>query len=90
MTGNARLKKGFSRRPAPTVLVPPLDAPRQFERTVLDFRTLHLPRDVASALSEAFWRRIGAGPVQTILDHWVRAPELAEDQDRAGERGAWV
>jgi hypothetical protein len=72
MSGNARLKKGFSRRSAPPTLVPPLDAPRQFERTVLDFRTLHLPRDVASALSEAFWQRIGAGPVQTILDHWAR------------------
>jgi hypothetical protein len=72
MSGNARLKKGFSRWSAPTTLVPPLDAPRQFERTVLDFRTLHLPRDVAAALSEAFWQRIGAGPVQTILDHWAR------------------
>jgi hypothetical protein len=72
MSGNARLKKGFSRPSAPTMLVPPLDAPRQFERTVLDFRTLHLPRDVAAALSEAFWQRIGAGPVQTILDHWAR------------------
>src|ERR1700722_14645483 len=72
MTGKARLKKGFSRLSAPTTLVPPLDAPRRLERTVLDFRTLHLPRDVASALSEAFWQRIGAGPVETILNHWAR------------------
>jgi hypothetical protein len=72
MTAKARLKKGFSRQSAPTMLVPPLDAPRQLERTVLDFRMLHLPRDVASALSEAFWQRIGAGPVQTIQDHWAR------------------
>jgi hypothetical protein len=72
MSRNARLKKGFSRRSAPIMLVPPLDAPRQFERTVLDFRTLHLPRDVAAALSEAFWQRIGAGPVPTIIDHWGR------------------
>jgi hypothetical protein len=72
MIENARPKKGFSRSSAPATLVPPLDAPRRFDRTVLDFRTLHLPRDVASALSEAFWQRIGAGPVQTILDHWAR------------------
>jgi hypothetical protein len=72
MTGKARLKKSFSRLSAPTTLVPSLDAPRQFERTVLDFRALHLPRDVASAMSEAFWQRIGAGPVQTLLDHWAR------------------
>ncbi len=72
MTGKARLKKVFSPLSAPTTLVPPLDAPRQLERTVLDFRKLHVPRDVASALSEAFWQRVGAGPVQTILDHWGR------------------
>jgi Phage integrase family len=72
MTAQARRKKTFSRTPAPTTLVPLLDAPRRLQRTILDFRTLHLPRDVASALSEAFWHRIGAGPRQTILDHWAR------------------
>lgn len=39
---------------------------------MLDFRTLQLPHDVASALSDAFWHRIGAGPLQTTLDHWGR------------------
>jgi len=72
MTGKARLKKVLPRRSAPTVLVPSLDAPRRLERTVLDFRTLHLPRDVAAALAEAFWQRVGAGPMQTIQDHWAR------------------
>jgi len=72
MTGKRRLKSSFPRRLAPTVLVPSLDAPRRLERTVLDFRTLHLQRDVAGALNEAFWQRIGAGPMQTIQDHWAR------------------
>jgi hypothetical protein len=72
MTGKRPLKGGIPRRSAPTMLVPSLDAPRRLERTVLDFRTLHLPRDVAAALAEAFWQRVGAGPVQTILDHWGR------------------
>ncbi len=60
------------RRPAPTTLVPPLDAPRSFQRTTIDFRTLDLPVDVAKVFSDAFWHRLGAGPVQTILDHWAR------------------
>ncbi|MGH8219468.1 MAG: hypothetical protein ACREUT_13040 [Steroidobacteraceae bacterium] len=72
MTTRARPKKVLLRRPAPTTLVPPLDAPRRLRETILDFRTLHLPRDVATVLSEAFWHRIGAGPLQTILDHWAR------------------
>jgi hypothetical protein len=38
----------------------------------MDFRTLHLPRDVAGALCEAFWSRVGAGPLQTTFDHWNR------------------
>jgi len=67
-----RQRKALSRRAAPMTLVPPLDAPRRFRQTVLDFRTLHLPRDVASALSEAFWHRHGAGRLQTIFDHWAR------------------
>ena len=64
--------KALPRRTAPSTLVPPLDAPRRFRQTVLDFRTLHLPRDVASALSDAFWHRVGSGHLQTILDHWGR------------------
>ncbi len=72
MTARARPNKALSRQAAPTTLVPPLDAPRRFRQTVLDFRTLHLPRDVASALSEAFWHRVGAGRLQTILNHWAR------------------
>jgi len=62
----------MSRRMAPTTLVPPLDRPRRYRQTVLDFRTLHLPRDVASVISEAFWHRVGAGRLQTIFDHWAR------------------
>ncbi|MGH8257480.1 MAG: hypothetical protein ACRET0_14845, partial [Steroidobacteraceae bacterium] len=69
---HASPKKALVRKAAPTTLVPPLDAPRRFRQTILDFRTLHLPRDVALALSEAFWHRLGAGPMQTILDHWAR------------------
>jgi len=68
----ARPSGASLRRAAPITLVPSLDAPRKFRRTVLDFRTLHLPRDVALALSEAFWHRIGAGRLQTIFDHWAR------------------
>ncbi len=60
------------RSAAPIPLVPPLDVPRRLRSTVLDFRLLHLPRDVARALSEAFWHRVGAGRLQTILDHWAR------------------
>ena len=72
MTARAAPKKTLSRKAAPTTLVPLLDAPRRFRQTVLDFRTLHLPRDVAAALSEAFWHRVGAGRLQTIMDHWAR------------------
>ena len=75
MTQRARLpsKGAAPRRPAPSVtLVPPLDAPRRLRKTVLDFRTLHLPRDVAAALCEAFWHRLGAARLQTIFDHWNR------------------
>ena len=72
MTARAPQNEALSRRVAPITLVPPLDAPRRFRRTVLDFRTLHLPRDVASVLSEAFWHRLGAGRLQTIFDHWGR------------------
>jgi hypothetical protein len=72
VTAPTRPRKTSSRGSAPRTLVPPLDAPRRVLRTVLDFRTLHLPRDVASALSDAFWHRIGAGPLQTTLDHWGR------------------
>jgi len=64
--------KAQARSPTATVLVPPLDAPRRLCRTVIDFRTLRLPAEVATALSEAFWQRLGAGHEQTILDHWAR------------------
>ena len=68
-----RLQRKAPRRSAPaTTLVPPLDVPRSFQRTTIDFRTLHLPVDVAKVFSDAFWHRLGAGPVQTILDHWAR------------------
>lgn len=68
----ARPGKALPRRTAPSTLVPPLDSPRRFRQTVLDFRMLDLPRDVASALSDAFWHRVGSGHLQTILDHWGR------------------
>ncbi|HEY0745694.1 MAG TPA: hypothetical protein VGD63_03275 [Steroidobacteraceae bacterium] len=72
MTARARPKKPLTRRTLPTTLVPPLDKPRRYRQTILDFRTLHLPRDVASVISEAFWHRLGAGRLQTIFDHWAR------------------
>jgi hypothetical protein len=72
MTTRSRQKKVLKRRTAPTTLVPPLDNPRRYLDTVLDFRTLHLPRDVASVLSDAFWHRLGAGRLQTIFNHWAR------------------
>jgi hypothetical protein len=65
-------ERALARSAAPVTLVPRLDAPRRLRNTVLDFRTLHLPRDVARALCEAFWHRIGAGRLQTIFDHWAR------------------
>jgi hypothetical protein len=68
----SRQKKVLTRRAVPTTLVPPLDRPRRYRDTVLDFRTLHLPRDVAAVISDAFWHRLGAGRVQTIFDHWAR------------------
>ncbi|MGH8219354.1 MAG: hypothetical protein ACREUT_12460 [Steroidobacteraceae bacterium] len=72
MSTAARRSKG-GRTPRSTVtLVPPLDAPRRLRRTVLDFRTLDLPRDVAGALCEAFWQRLGAARLQTTFDHWAR------------------
>lgn len=64
--------RALPRSASPITLVPPLDAPRRLRNTVLDFRMLHLPRDVAGALCEAFWHRVGAGRLQTIFDHWAR------------------
>ena len=72
MTKAVRPRKVLTRRAAPITLVPPLDKPRRYRQTVLDFRTLHLPRDVASVISDAFWHRVGAGRLQTIFDHWAR------------------
>jgi hypothetical protein len=72
MIPRSRHNKVHSRPAGPITLVPPLNSPRRFRDTVLDFRTLHLPREVAAALSEAFWHRIGAGRLQTIFDHWAR------------------
>jgi len=68
----ARRSRGLRGSAATTVLVPPLDAPRRLRETVIDFRTLHLPAEVATVLLEAFWHRLGAGRQQTILDHWSR------------------
>jgi hypothetical protein len=72
VTKAVRPRKVLTRRAAPITLVPPLDKPRRYRQTVLDFRTLHLPRDVASVISDAFWHRVGAGRLQTIFDHWAR------------------
>jgi hypothetical protein len=72
VTKAVRPRKVLTRRAAPITLVPPLDKPRRYRQTVLDFRTLHLPRDVASVISDAFWHRAGAGRLQTIFDHWAR------------------
>lgn len=68
----ARRSKALRGAAGTRVLVPPLDAPRRFRETVIDFRTLHLPAEVATVLSDAFWHRLGAGRPQTILDHWAR------------------
>jgi hypothetical protein len=65
-------KKTLSRRAPLSRLIPPLDVPRRFRRTTLDFRTLHLPRDVAVVLSDAFWHRAAASGLQTMFDHWSR------------------
>ena len=72
MSTPSRRKKVLTRRAIPTTLVPPLDSPRRYRDTVLDFRTLHLPRDVAAVISDAFWHRLGARRLQTIFDHWAR------------------
>jgi hypothetical protein len=62
----------MTRHTVPTTLVAPLDKPRRYRHTVLDFHTLHLPRDVAPVISDAFWHQVGAGRLQTIFDHWAR------------------
>jgi hypothetical protein len=72
VTSAVRPRRVLTRRAAAITLVPALDKPRRYRQTVLDFRTLHLPRDVASVISEAFWHRVGAGRLQTIFDHWAR------------------
>lgn len=72
MKARVRTKKVPSHATGPTTLVPPLNAPRRLSKTLLDFRTLHLPSDVAVILSDAFWQRFGSGPRQTIRDHWYR------------------
>lgn len=46
------------------------DAPRQVRKTVIDFRSLHMPEDMRLALAEAFWGHYGVQSVDAIKAHW--------------------
>jgi hypothetical protein len=48
----------------------PADAPRKVVETIIDFRSLPLPRDVRLALADAFWNHVGARAPTAIHHAW--------------------
>ena len=49
-----------------------VDAPRRIRRTVIDFSSLPLPRDVRRALADAFWNHFGCRSMQQIITLWAQ------------------
>jgi hypothetical protein len=67
-----RIKRVLLRLEGPAA---PHDAARQLtskriKRTVIDFNTLALPKDIQRALADAFWNHLGSRPQSTILHGW--------------------
>ena len=58
------------RDPQPRPRHVPLDQPRTVLRTVIDFRSLGLPQDVRSALTDAFWNHVGPRQPSAITFQW--------------------
>lgn len=48
----------------------PVDGPRQIQRTIIDFGSLGLPKDVRSALADAFWNHVGPRPLRSVGQNW--------------------
>jgi hypothetical protein len=68
-----RIKRVLPRLEGPAAA--PSDAarqvtPKRIKRTVIDFKTLALPKDVQRALADAFWNHLGSRPQSTILHGW--------------------
>ena len=55
-----------------TPLAQAFDAPRRLRRTVIDFSSLALPREVRRALAEAFWSHFGPRSAQQIITLWAQ------------------
>lgn len=48
----------------------PFDAPRTVRKTLIDFASLDLPKDVRLTLAEAFWSHVGVHSERSIHTHW--------------------
>ena len=48
------------------------DAPRRLRRTVIDFSSLALPREVRCGLAEAFWSHFGSRSMQQVITLWAQ------------------
>jgi len=76
MTGHAHRKRTSRVLPRPLSAASesrrhmPADGPRKVAQTIIDFRTLTLPRDVRLALADAFWNHLGARTPKAICYAW--------------------